>query len=205
MRITTSLIIGTCFILMSCKKEYTIIKKEEQSYPNRATITVELPTKKSEQELRSIANQIKDDNDGYDQVFIFFRLPNSSKSDGAWASAQFKPDLSIEINGVEDQEDNNMLEASKKFTNSIGKWRWDRPYSERIYILYVNSNDSLKLKQVLPDGSDYDESVAADNYKNPKRIDLLNGHGEYMMIEENGNLGIYSNETGKASEAIRIQ
>jgi hypothetical protein len=94
---------------------------------------------------------------------------------------------------------------NSEYDNSMSVTRWAYTYNSGeldILVELVNSPDSLYAKVSWHDGS-YSYNRITKSIENGKtRYDFPNDHGEYYMLEENGNLGFYGND-GKFQEARR--
>lgn len=95
----TLTLISILFLLVSCGgKNYEILKEENNA--NISRLQVKLEKKESLSELEEIAKELKEDRSNYDKIWIAFYQPDllpDKSGNGAWAFANFTPDLEVKI------------------------------------------------------------------------------------------------------------
>ena len=187
-------------------ENYTIIKENKNPSLRKTNIEIRIEKEISENDLEQIAKSLKKERKEYDNLWIFYYLPDNEIGEGAWATTHFSPDLEVIILGATEDASKEMEE--RKVTGEIiGAWKDnDAMMPSKIYL--VKENGKLYIKTVRAK-SKYSEAVelveeVRKSGKNGKvRYDYDNKHGEYYLIEKNGNLGLYD-ELGKFKEAIKL-
>lgn len=199
--------------IVSCsnkpKYDYTIINENIERAFNKTSIEIRLKEEISETDLKNIALEIKGSRRDYDKIWIFYFLPGQETGNGAWATTHFTPVLNVEILGAtkEALSQMNMIKVGGEVLNS-----WfdnDAILPNKKYL--VKENGKLFMKSIYPksklagDGREMKEEVFKRKLKNGLiRYNYKNNHGEYYLIEKNGNLGLYD-DSGKFKEAKKIE
>tara|TARA_R110000737_G_scaffold246939_1_gene257161 strand:- start:1571 stop:2278 length:708 start_codon:yes stop_codon:yes gene_type:complete len=184
---------------------YTIIKEDRNRVLKKVNISIQLKQEVSLTELKEIALIIKEERKSFKNLFIFHYLPGHKTDSGAWASTHFSPDLEVKILGTTKED---WIEMDKvKVTGEIKNiWLDNNPMApNKIYL--VRENQKLYMKTIYPkssltDGSEIIEEIVEKKKGNVTRYDFKNTHGEYYIIEKNGNLGMYDLD-GKFKEAVK--
>ncbi|MBQ0736482.1 hypothetical protein [Aquimarina celericrescens] len=156
--------------------------------------------------LTMIALQLKKERSSFNKLWIFYFLPEHEIGNGAWATTHFQPELEVKILGatMESSEELN----SKTTTGSIiGSWKDnDAMLPNRVFL--VDEDNTLFIKTIYAkskyagEGGELIEKVKRKDYNGLVRYDYKNNHGEYYILENNGNLGLY-NDSGKFKELIK--
>lgn len=186
---------------------YNIISKEPNNALSKSTIYVRLDKEVSKDILQKMAFEIKADNKGFDKLWIFYFLPEMNTSSGAWAISHFKPDLELEIIGASKAASDEM--NNRKVTGEIlDTWIDNDPIAPNTKYL-VKENNKLFMKSVYAktkyaNATDLVEELTKITFRGLIRYDYPNNHGEYYLIEKNGNLGQYSSD-GKFREVKKKQ
>jgi hypothetical protein len=170
--------------------DYSVISESEmQNY--RRSIDVRLSKKVSEQDLRSIATELKKlESKAYERTFIVYYLPDMKVGAGAWATTHFDPELEIRILGLTlDQEEKMGQDAASDSRNLVGVWADERPYVGARLTLY-REYGKLYLETKYGDGSgSLEEMGEAKSATGTKMVEKGgNSHGEYFMLDGKGNL-----------------
>jgi hypothetical protein len=180
------------------------ITKEE---PNRAfskdNIEVKLNKKVDEKILKEIALEIHNDRKQYNKLWIFYHIPNMT-SGMAWATTHFTPELNVVIIGSTEKEDQATSKTSNIEGEIIGKWRSEKSLMGAVLILYKDHEGKLMTRIAFKDGSTMDSEVVKSRQGGKVKYQDDNDHGEYYILESNGNLGMYGND-GKFDEAFKIK
>jgi len=197
-------------LLISCgssvtNKKFTIIKEDKNEKLKKVTIDVRLEKEINKDELKKIGLIIKEDRPNFEKFWIFYYLPEHQTGNGAWAITHFKPELEIAILGATKEASIEMNE--KKVTGTIlNIWNDnDAIMPNKIYL--VNENDKLFIKAIYAKNKYSNASEIINEVTEEKKNGLIrynyeNNHGDYYVVEKNGNLGLYDNE-GKFKEAIK--
>ncbi|MCH7306591.1 hypothetical protein MMO38_00320 [Acinetobacter sp. NIPH 1852] len=81
------------------KFDYDIISDEKMRTIKRS-VNVELPERLSKEQLEQLAYEIKNlDKNEYERTFILYRI-KGEKSDAAWATTHFNPNLEVKFIGL---------------------------------------------------------------------------------------------------------
>ncbi len=73
-----------------------------------------------------------------------------------------------------------------------------------VLILYKDHEGKLMTRIAFKDGSTMDSEVVKSRQGGKVKYQDDNDHGEYYILESNGNLGMYGND-GKFDEAFKIK
>ena len=84
---------------MNKNSRYIIISTKENSIASKVSINVRIYERLSQEELGSIAKNIKSQFPNYRLTFILYYLPKMEPGAGAWATSHYDPTLSINILG----------------------------------------------------------------------------------------------------------
>ena len=199
-------------LIFSCndkpKYDYAIINENTDKAFNKTNIDIRLKEEISKTDLKNIALELKEDRNEYDKVWIFYYLTGQEPGNGAWATTHFTPELEVKMIGASKEASKEMNET--KVTGEIlNSWyENDAMLPNKKYL--VKEDGKLFMKSIYPktelagDGGELKEEVVEKKLKNGMiRYDYENIHGEYYLIEKNGNLGLY-NDSGKFKEAKKI-
>ncbi len=85
--------------------------------------------------------------------------------------------------------DNEIKRATSSEDRIIGKWVDSDVHIGGIYIITKNNNGIL-LKTTFKDGSVSEEVASISKVSNGEKVDYKNNFGEYLIIYDNGNLGV---------------
>ena len=204
------LIYLTLGLLISCgnsitTENFTIIKEDKNERLEKVTIDVRLDKEINKVELKKIGLKIKEDRPEFEKFWIFYFLPEHKTGNGAWAITHFKPELEIEILGAT-QEASKEMNETKVSGTILNIWNDnDAIMPNKIYL--VNENDKLFIKTIYAKNKYSDASEIINEVTEVKKSGLIrynysNDHGDYYVVEKNGNLGLYDDE-GKFKEAVK--
>jgi len=185
--------------------EETIKLNEEKKY-NRCKLQIKINEKLNEDVLKDIAIKLRADRAGFDKLYISFYLPErlpDASGNGAWAIANFTPELEVEIIGSTNDQDKLTRSTNDIEGKIIGKWRSEKSLMGASLILYTNKQGQLIMKTTYKDGQTTSDEIKEKTKNSKKIFDDGNSHGEYYIIESNGNLGLYG-KNGKFDEAEKI-
>lgn len=90
---------------------YEIIKKEVVT-SEKFSIDLRIDKKLSEEEIRKIAEEIKQKNPKFKRYFICYYLPDMEIDKGAWATSHIDPEISIQFLGATKEESNVLLNSN---------------------------------------------------------------------------------------------
>lgn len=183
--------------------KWKITKEEPNDAFSKDNIEIALNKKVTKEILNEIALQIRKDRQQYDKLWIFYHIPNMAEG-LAWATTHFTPELAIEIIGSTDSQDQETSKATDIAGEIVGKWRSEKSLTGGTLILYKNIEKKLIMRMTFKDGSKMESEIKQSIKDDKTRYDDDNKHGEYYILETNGNLGMYGND-GKFDEAIKIE
>jgi hypothetical protein len=112
---------------------YTIIQETPIPASGRTTVDIEIQVPLTKEQLTAIALQLRETRQKYDRVWISYYLSFQKRGSSAWATAQFTPELSVEILGATDLALAE-LEAYTPEGTVLASWReYDRETPKRIF------------------------------------------------------------------------
>jgi hypothetical protein len=210
----------TAIIIVSCSDGSTIGKYKKQPLPADFTyriledksndaleknqLVIEISEKITTEQIATLADKLYRSKDKQRRFYIAYLLPGMQLDAGSWATSNFDPELKIEIDGSTAMEDLKTADTSDVKGTILGKWRCEKSLSGAVLVLYRNSENKLILIMSLKDGARLENEIRESKLNGRTRYNDDNQHGEYYLLEENGNLGLYGND-GKFDEAVKIQ
>ena len=186
--------------------QYEIIGEKFEPTYKKALIDVRLKRRVTEDELKSIAAEIKSKNKKAERFMITYFLEDTQDYSQAWAVTNYNPDESVSILGATVASDKIMNDTTHDKTNSmgdiLGTWKINK-YSMEITVTLYKENNIIKMLSVYPDGGNSVDTLTEKKLDTQvayyKKFDTPN---EYYIIEANNNLSVYSNNK-KYTEAVR--
>lgn len=209
----------TTILLISCgdsstigmyKKEplpvnfsYKIIEDNSNNALDKNQLAVEISEKITIEQIATLADEFYSSKPKQRRFYIAYFLSGKENKADVWAVSNFDPELKIDIIGSTEKQDIKTSEASDIKGTILGKWRSDESLMGATLILYTNSESKLKMRINFKDGRELEREInkSSLNGKTCYRDD--NKHGEYYILESNGNLGMYGND-GKFDEAVKL-
>jgi hypothetical protein len=153
------------------------------------------------EELKSISYQIRESRQQYDKLWIRYFIDEVSEKQGAWGSASFTPEFEMNIIGSTLSQD--LINSRESVEGAeLGRWRAEKVLGA-ILILYKKHDSSLAIKTIYPEGQSSEDSIWTSFQNGASTLQDGNSHGEYYVVEPNGNLGLYG-RNGKFDEAIKL-
>lgn len=183
--------------------KWEITKEQPNEAFSKDNIEVKLNKKINEKILKEIALEIRKDREQYDKLWIFYHIPDMT-SGMAWATTHFTPELEVEIIGSTETEDQETSKTTDIDGEILGKWRSEKSLMGAALILFKNPEGKLIMRITFKDGSPMDSEVLESKQDGKAKYQDDNDHGEYYILESNGNLGMYGNN-GKFDEAVKIE
>ena len=184
----------------SPKVKYDIIFDDKKRDIVRK-VSVELPERISEQQLRQIANEIKsEDHNSYERTFIMYRI-KGEQSVAAWATTHFDPSLEVKFIGLSSDNFKKLLNVKHDVDGEvIGQWISPNGFTDHIIVLYKKDKKyfkqdfyidaTLKPYELLKNGTTY-------RYKDPDET-------QYFIIDSSGDLE-YHGESGNIYKALKFE
>lgn len=207
------------FLIYNNRKENTISHTDNSDRPNSTSqqsegtvtysiINIEINNKVKtiasvliskkipEFELRSLATKIKSDiNPVSNRVRLFFLLPGMTMGNGAWARADFNPDLRVDMIEQSIETENKMADykATLSDSNFIGLWNANLS-GDFIYRLKRGPNDKFTLDFYSPSENSSGPLPALlkkTKIKGKIAFRDIDEPNEYYIIESNGDLSAF--------------
>ena len=184
----------------SFKVNYEIISDDKTRGIVRK-VSVELPERISEKQLRQIANEIKNgDSNVYERTLIMYRIKDE-QSVAAWATTHFDPSLEVKFIGLSSDNFKKLLDVKHDVDGEvIGQWISPNGFTDHIVVIYKKDKKyfkqdfyidaTLKPYELLKDGETY-------RYKDPNET-------QYFIIDSSGDLEYYG-ESGNIYKALKFQ
>jgi len=210
----------TTFLLFSCGDSSTIGKYKKQPLPADFTfkiiedksndaleknqLVVEISKKITIGQIATLADKFYSSKPKQRRFYIAYLLPGMKKNAGAWAVSNFDTELEIDIIGSTENQDVKTSETSDINGTILGKWRSEKSLSGAALILYKNSENKLVMRITFKDGGKLESEIKKSEQNGKTRYSDDNKHGEYYILESNGNLGMYGND-GKFDEAVKFE
>ena len=183
---------------------YKVIKDESNERLEKNQLTIEINKKLNLQQLATLAEQIYDSKPRQRRFYIFYLVPGMRIGAGAWAISHFDPELKIEILGStmdQDSERDSLVIATGG--ELVGKWH-EEQYTAANYVIF-KKNGRVFLKTVFGKGSINDDELISKKVRNGIRYDYKeNPHGEYFVVNQDGQLEFYNREGKNFTTAIKI-
>lgn len=177
---------------------YEIIKKAYHQHAKKGTIDIKLERKISEQQLKSIAHQLKQKIfRNAERVFMSYFLPDMENGNGAWATTHFESNqFDIRINGFTIEQEEKLVDGFETDTrNIIGRWLDNSPLLSHSLTLF-RKDSGLFLERNFSDGSSQTNELRPSNIDEGIRYDDIeeNSHSEYFTVDSYGTLHLFSSE-----------
>ena len=177
---------------------YEIIDKTYLQYAKKGTIDIRLEDKISEEQLESIAQQLKQKIfRNAERVFMSYFLPDMGNGNGAWATTHFKSNqFGIRINGFTIEQEKRLVDSFETDTRDIiGRWLDSSPFLRHCLTLFRNDS-GIFLERIFSDGGNQTKELRPSNIDEGIRYDDIeeNSHGEYFTVDSHGALHYFSPE-----------
>ncbi len=202
------LVLSTIFFI-SCGSsipndvKWEITKEEPNEAISKNNLEIKLNKKVDESVLKEIALEIREDRTKYDKLWIFYYIPNY-KNGSAWATTHFTPNLEINIMGSSEIQDQKTTKTDNINGEILGKWRSEASLMGATLVLYKKDTTNKLMMQInFKDGGVIDSEIKKSEINGITKYEDDNTHGEYYILESNGNLGLYGKD-GKFDEAIKL-
>ena len=182
--------------------KWEISKEEPNEALSKDNIEIKLNKKVDETILKEIALELRKDRKQYDGLWIFYQIPENT-SGMAWATTHFTPELEVKIIGSTEKQDQESAKPDDIDGEILGKWRSETSLMGAALILFKDTAGKMKMRIVFKDGEKMDSEIIESYVDGKTKYKDDNEHGEYYILESNGNLGMYGND-GKFDEAIKF-
>lgn len=182
--------------------KWSIISEIPDIKNNKNTVNVKLNKKTTKKEIEILAKEIRSSRKKFGKLWVFYRLSDNT-NEFAWAYSHFTPDLEVKIQGSTEEQDKLTASPLDIEGEIIGKWRCEKSLMGGTIIIYINQNDQLTERITFKDGSNRDKDISKAKENTKLKYFTNNSHGEYYLLESNGNLGLYDGD-GKFDEAVKL-
>lgn len=172
-----------------------------ENYPNfnKSTVYIELKTKISENELKKIGEIIRNMYSA-SNLYVFYSIQNGAET---WAYTHFRPSLELRIIGSTIEQDAKIEQSEEVKGEILGKWKSHNSLMGSVLIYH--QIDEMKYMTIkFFDGGESVKKIKVLSQKGKTKLTDNNGFGEYYILEDNGNLGMYG-ENGKFDEAVKLE
>ena len=184
--------------------KYEIIEETPNIKLSKNNLKIVLSKKANKHVLKEIATALRKSRKQYDRLWIFYYPKGLPTNAGAWATTHYTPSLKVSIIGSTEKEDKALNAVTVKNGVIIGKWKDTRAMSGGTFIIF-RKGKKLMLKTAFKDGSSMEQEIKEKKAAGKVRYDYTGSfHGEYFMLENNKNLGMYGSN-GKFGEAKQVK
>lgn len=183
--------------------KYLVTKEEPNKGFNKTKLVIELNKKVDKKVLTEIAKELRATKKDYATVYMMYYVEGMDKSGASWATTHYTPNLEVDILGSTEKQD---VKAAKVAVtgNVLNKWENKMVMMESTMYL-VEEDGKLIMKSILKsDGSMMVEEVKKSKNNGSVKYDYENTHGEYYLVEKNGDLGMYDND-GLFNTCVKIE
>jgi hypothetical protein len=184
--------------------EYSIIDEDQNKNIKKTNINIRVNKKVKETTLKIIAKELKAERTEYENLWIFYYLSDMNVGSGAWATSHYSPGLKVQIFGSTQEEDEATSQNEDIPGEVFGKWRSNKSLMGAALIIYKVESGKLFMQINFKSGNPMTEELSESTSNGLKRYDYENTNGEYYLIEQNGNLGMYDSD-GKYDESVIIK
>jgi hypothetical protein len=182
--------------------KWEISKEEPNKVLSKDKIEVTLNKKIDEKILKEIAIEIRKDRDEYNNLWIFYYIPEMTEG-SAWATSHFTPDLEVSIMGSTENQDNITSKTNDLEGEILNKWRSEKSLMGATLVLFKSTSGKV-MRINFKDGSKMESEIIESDLNGKTKYQDDNENGEYYVLESNGNLGMYGKD-GKFDEAIKLE
>jgi hypothetical protein len=171
---------------------YTVISIEK-GLNTKCILYIRLPNRILKNDIGPLAEYIfQNEGAGCSPLFIFYFLPGETPGiDSAWAYSNFEPQLVVGINGSSLETEATLAALQPTVDNTVvGIWLDTWGLSHTVIIRKVNG--VYQMTSQFSDGSEETITLTEHIVNGEQR--LYGEFGTYMVIENNGNLGVYDSQ-----------
>ena len=144
----------------------------------KTNINIRLKEKLTKDELTTLANKIKEQRASFNNVSIFYYLPDMEVGAGAWATTHFNPELEVKILGSTKEEENNLTANIPSVDGELIGNFFEQQYTNALYTVY-EKNGKTFVRTTFKDGTNMiEETVKTGTTLKP----VQNAHGEYYKL-----------------------
>lgn len=176
--------------------EYKIVEDEVKRNIKR-TVEVELLSRTDEESLRALAEKIYAlSNVKVERTFMIYRI--AGEGDGsAWATSHYDPDLKVDITGASASDYEKIKNTNVSEGEVLGSWMVNRGMDSKTT---AYKKDGQVYMQEVYDTGTLPEDKIYELTKLDEGIKLQSeggkDHGEYFIINKNGDLEFWSEGSG---------
>lgn len=156
---------------------------------NRKSFIITLQRRIPEDALREIAVNLRDsDPNSYQLVHIAFYLGDMKVGTGAWAIAEFDPDLEIRMLGLNVEQEQAISALPTDTTRQvIGSW-WDERPILKNKMTYFRQNGKVLMENKFDDGTARVVEMREVSSAAGRRYTYVPDNGDYFVINASGAL-----------------
>lgn len=179
----------------SSAPQYEVI--EESRLPGiKLSLRVQLPGKVTEDQLRSIAQEIRSTYPGeFERIFITYHLAGMPLEEAAWATTHFNPTLEVKILGPTAEQEHELQNAPQQADKAVLERWFDQSAFVGGSVRLVERGGTLFMERRFTDGSILTEELRESHDAGVRRLDKVEDHrGEYFTISKDGSLNIYTSD-----------
>jgi hypothetical protein len=171
---------------------YTVISSDRDKISK--TLKVRLSRTATEAELSQLAVRLKTEQQGAAPKFsVWFFLPDTQlgSHDPAWATANFEPDLRIDIHGLTQDQLAQATASAEKVPKPLGRWIWNYAAGSGPVVI-AKVGGRLVLTQQYKDGSTRKLTLKESKSTRGRLFTDVKGSdfGEYFLLMPDGGLEI---------------
>jgi hypothetical protein len=171
-----------------------------ENYPNfnKSIVYIELKTKVSETELKDIGEVVRSMYSA-SNLYVFYSVKDGAET---WAYTHFRPSLELRIIGATIEQDDKIEHSEEVKGDVLGKWKSHNSLMGSVLIYHQIGKEKYMTIKFF-DGGESVKKVKISKKNGKTKLNDDNGFGEYYILEDNGNLGMYG-DNGKFDEAVII-
>lgn len=173
-------------------ESYSITRDQETTDKGRI-VEVQLPARLNENQLKELTQSLY--KDGYEQTFIGYRIKDDGNT-AYWATADFMPDLILNIVGSTPEEHARVRAQTATSPNAkvVGTWMANLGTEYKIFIYKEGDRTFIESKDA--DGESRIKELHREKVDGQTRLfdDTSREHGEYFVIGKDGRLEFWSQD-----------
>lgn len=125
---------------------------------------------------------------GCDRSFITYYLSETQPGEGAWATAEYRPELMVTLLGLTKLEERELVAKARKSRELVGTWIDDTSFAS-VVTVYLDG-DRLIMDRLYRQGGSFEIEIVATRVGNELRWEEKGGDelGHYYVINSAGNL-----------------
>jgi methyltransferase-like protein len=186
------------------QENYSVVKIDTDN-EIKFSVQVRIDRILSEDELKNIALNVKSDIKAKSKKgYVFFLLPEMETDNGAWASVEFQPEISVNIFGPTIEDNQKINSSIKREIRSLSDKRFigiwiDNSLGEIALIGIRKDKQEGYIKEYI-DPTTFEVAIITFLLNKVKKNGVTifkekeSFSGDYYIIEKNGDLSSYDNQ-----------